>query len=234
LSELLEAYAEHKTDSLRAVLERWKKAVEGLTPSGSEFVDDPENCAAYIRKRTQYPQIIINLRAGNERLRGELADMQATFDLSYNANLRGIKLWQDANPGNELVWPDQAKLVEWLLGELAQAKREHAGSLVKEVQDHIDELAVAERRAEAAESQVERLKQALEWIPVSERLPKEFERVLILDNEKHIHLVDHRPDSAGSYWDCDTYGLRKVDASYWMPLPAPPEARAALESKEGK
>lgn len=113
LSELLEAYAEHKTDSLRAVLERWKKAVEGLTPSGSEFVDDPENCAAYIRKRTQYPQIIINLRAGNERLRGELA----------------------------------------------QAKREHAGSLVKEVQDHIDELAVAERRAEAAERELAQARQ---------------------------------------------------------------------------
>jgi hypothetical protein len=41
---------------------RWKKAIEGLTPSGSEFVDDPEFCATYIRKRTEYPRMIIEMR----------------------------------------------------------------------------------------------------------------------------------------------------------------------------
>jgi hypothetical protein len=35
----------------RKLSARWKKAIEGLTPSGSEFVDDPETCAAYIRER---------------------------------------------------------------------------------------------------------------------------------------------------------------------------------------
>lgn len=38
-------------DKLEAMERRWKKAVEGLTPSGSEFVDDPENCARHIRER---------------------------------------------------------------------------------------------------------------------------------------------------------------------------------------
>jgi hypothetical protein len=28
---------------------RWKRALEGLTPSGSEFVDDPEFCAKYVK-----------------------------------------------------------------------------------------------------------------------------------------------------------------------------------------
>lgn len=46
-----------------AMQKRWKYAVEGLTPNGSEYVDDPEACAAAIRKRCQYPQMIIELRA---------------------------------------------------------------------------------------------------------------------------------------------------------------------------
>ena len=45
-----------------AALAAWRRAVVGLTPSGSEFVDDPEYCAAFIRKRTEYPRMIIDLR----------------------------------------------------------------------------------------------------------------------------------------------------------------------------
>jgi hypothetical protein len=30
-------------------LQRYKAALEGLTPGGSEFVNDPENCARYVR-----------------------------------------------------------------------------------------------------------------------------------------------------------------------------------------
>lgn len=56
----------HLLDELSAAqseIARWKKAIEGLTPSGSEYVDDPEACAAYIRKRTKYPRIILELQA---------------------------------------------------------------------------------------------------------------------------------------------------------------------------
>lgn len=33
------------------LLTRYKRALEGLTPGGSEFVDDPERCAAHARAR---------------------------------------------------------------------------------------------------------------------------------------------------------------------------------------
>ncbi len=33
------------------LLWRYKRALEGLTPGGSEFVNDPETCADHIRKR---------------------------------------------------------------------------------------------------------------------------------------------------------------------------------------
>jgi len=42
---------------------RWKKAIEGLTPGGSELVNDPERCAAYLHEHTQYPKQILELRA---------------------------------------------------------------------------------------------------------------------------------------------------------------------------
>lgn len=32
------------------LLRRYKRALEGLTPGGSEFVNDPEYCAEWIRK----------------------------------------------------------------------------------------------------------------------------------------------------------------------------------------
>lgn len=55
------------------------------------------------------------LRADNKRLRREVADNDASFDLRWNADMRAIKLWQKSHSGNDLVWPDHGKLCEWLL-----------------------------------------------------------------------------------------------------------------------
>lgn len=52
--------------------------------------------------------------------RRETAELQATFDLRWKADMRAIKRWQEAHPGNELVWPDHADMVVWLL-ELIKA-----------------------------------------------------------------------------------------------------------------
>jgi hypothetical protein len=51
---------------------RWKHAVEGLTPGGSEFVDDPEACAKFIKERTKYPRQIIDLRLERDALKRAL------------------------------------------------------------------------------------------------------------------------------------------------------------------
>lgn len=66
------------------LLARWKKAVEGLTPGGSEFVDDPEYCAAYIRKRCNYPRMIIEMREREAKYRELLeAAVQADLQIEY-------------------------------------------------------------------------------------------------------------------------------------------------------
>ncbi len=60
------------------------------------------------------------LMASAPKLKADLEDMQRTFDLRWKADMRAIKRWQAAHPGNELVWPDHADLVVWLLEQLPQ------------------------------------------------------------------------------------------------------------------
>jgi hypothetical protein len=56
------------------------------------------------------------LRAEIARLEQEGRDWAASFALYDDANRRGIALWHQAG-GDPDVWPDQAKLVAWLLSE---------------------------------------------------------------------------------------------------------------------
>lgn len=47
----------------------------------------------------------------------QLKEMARVFDLRWDADMRAIKLWQEAHPGNDLVWPDHVDLVVWLMEE---------------------------------------------------------------------------------------------------------------------
>ena len=53
------------------------------------------------------------------RLEQERDELQATFDLRWKADMRAIKMWQAAHPGNDQVWPDHADLVVWLGEQLS-------------------------------------------------------------------------------------------------------------------
>lgn len=58
------------------------------------------------------------------RLREELAERDASFNLRWKADMRAIKRWQEAT-GRTLVWPDHADLCVWLLEQLeSRPKRE--------------------------------------------------------------------------------------------------------------
>ena len=58
------------------------------------------------------------------RLKAENQEHEQLFSLQWKADLRGIKMWQEANPGNDLVWPDSAKLSVWLLEQMDAMKME--------------------------------------------------------------------------------------------------------------
>ena len=56
----------------------------------------------------------------------ENADLRNTLDAVIWADERGVELWRAAHPGNELVIPDRAKLLEWLLEQNAALRKDKA------------------------------------------------------------------------------------------------------------
>jgi len=56
-------------------------------------------------------------------LETQLAERDASFELYWSASMRGIKMWQEAT-GEDMVWPDQAHLIVWLLEKLTQVEEE--------------------------------------------------------------------------------------------------------------
>lgn len=58
-----------------------------------------------------------------KELRAENADLRDTLDAVIEADGRAADLWRAAHPGKELVIPDRAKLVRWLLEQNAAQLR---------------------------------------------------------------------------------------------------------------
>jgi hypothetical protein len=82
------------TDPTHSLPERLRAAVEELlddSPDHNRLADLIEEAAEDIESYDQ------------------------SFDLRWKADMRAIKRWQEAHPGNDLVWPDHADLVVWLL-----------------------------------------------------------------------------------------------------------------------
>lgn len=50
-----------------------------------------------------------------KELTEERDELQALFDLEWEADQRAIKRWQAAHPGSERIWPDRANMVVWLM-----------------------------------------------------------------------------------------------------------------------
>jgi aspartyl/asparaginyl beta-hydroxylase (cupin superfamily) len=70
---------------------------------------------------------ILAIRMAHEQrvgeLERELAEMKASFDLRWKADMRAIKKWQ-AETGRTMEWPDHADLCVWLMGKLETLSKE--------------------------------------------------------------------------------------------------------------
>ncbi len=64
--------------------------------------------------------------AAIDELRNDNDETQALFDTMWEADMRAIKLWQAANPGQDHVWPDRSKLTQWLLDRITELQRKDA------------------------------------------------------------------------------------------------------------
>jgi len=66
-----------------------------------------------------------------------------------------------------------------------------------------------------------------DWIPVTERLPEEGQRVLVYERPEVIVVAEmhSRSVSGGLWWSADNgHTAYSVFPTHWMPLPAPPES----------
>jgi hypothetical protein len=70
---------------------------------------------------TAWGSLMLEAAAEIDRLHAEVAEHETRFERMYAANMRGIKAWQEAT-GRDMVWPDHAKLVEWLCSEVAELR----------------------------------------------------------------------------------------------------------------
>lgn len=70
-------------------------------------------------KKARTPVQVLKQRI--RKVVAERKEIQAVFDRQWAADMRGIKAWQKKNPGKELVWPDRAYFVEWLLTQRSAA-----------------------------------------------------------------------------------------------------------------
>jgi hypothetical protein len=102
--DIAEAIKEMGDWNEAALLDRivvWDRWIEkGIAPDGTKEARDAAT------------QIIIERV---NRLRAQRDELQDSFDMRWKADMRAIKKWQAANQGNDLVWPDHADLVVWLM-----------------------------------------------------------------------------------------------------------------------
>ena len=61
-----------------------------------------------------------------------------------------------------------------------------------------------------------------EWIPVTERLPKNYEAVLTFDG-RSIHIMAHHHDFKDPFGIVKGNFMGYAPVTHWMPLPEPPK-----------
>lgn len=59
------------------------------------------------------------------------------------------------------------------------------------------------------------------WIPVTERLPEDYEKVLTCDHKGNIHVMGHHHDFIAPF-GITSHDPRYFPVTHWMPLPIRP------------
>jgi hypothetical protein len=117
--------------------------VKRLRELGSKQHADPSTAPEFVfldpdlppsEWEKQYSMDVVYVRADRiEALTAEVGELQEVFDFQWRANMRAVEMWRTANPGNDLVLPDSAKLTVWLLERIEELEWLR-DALVKKVQ----------------------------------------------------------------------------------------------------
>ncbi len=86
---------------------------EELAEADRRYRDERTSCASYIVDH--FPKMAARIR-----------EQDWSFDLWYKAEMRGIQMWRDANPGSELTIPSAARHTFWLITQIERLEAEKA------------------------------------------------------------------------------------------------------------
>ena len=141
---------------------------EWRMPSAPAFVSGESKTARTWRYLSPAltPTEAAALRAERDAAVAERDELQATFDLQWKADMRAVAMWHKAHPGNDLVWPDRANMVVWLLER--DERRNADAQAFKDQASEVCQRADAELTTLRAE--VEKLREALK--PFADAAPK--------------------------------------------------------------
>ena len=133
-AEDAEAQNERLVDALRAYI--GVHPTEGIHPE--HFAEDHGKAAIRLESLHRRTGVLLaepgaQAAAGEDQLteliadqrivdlERECAELNASFELRWKADMRAITRWQSEAPGRELVWPSHDDLCVWLLGQLDEA-----------------------------------------------------------------------------------------------------------------
>lgn len=92
----------------------------------SELIEIAREAAAWWRGATTADicaiptsDLLDRLATALEQVQEDHDDLDRSFMVRWEADMRAIERWQDAGPGRALTWPDHADMVVWLLEQLA-------------------------------------------------------------------------------------------------------------------
>ena len=114
--------------------------------------------------------------------------------------------------------------------ELVKRLRSHNGWALNKTLDEAADAIESTNKAyqmisEAYEAEVTKQN----WIPVTERLPKDGEFVLVCNDDKHMMIAKYETETYEWYYKYMNYDFDIWDneeqgpVCYWMPLPEPPK-----------
>jgi hypothetical protein len=84
------------------------------------------------------------------RLTAEVAEYEATFDAAWEADMRGVQMWREAHPGNDMVLPDRANFTSWILAEIMRLRSLTVAqeTLIRKAEAEIERLKAGLRECE--------------------------------------------------------------------------------------
>lgn len=89
---------------------------------GDTLETEKANAELFARSRTVIPAMVAELK----QFRMEAAEEDQRLAMHWESDMRAIRMWQEANPGNDLTWPSNDRLCFWLMQQIDKLRAEMA------------------------------------------------------------------------------------------------------------